>query len=169
MKRANVGDLYAAHVPNGIKLYQWAYRIPKLGDFIRVFDGLYPELPPNPEEVVQGPHSYIIGYNAGRAYRLGLAERIGNYPVPEEYPYPDHDISFHSCPDGIVRSIEITRPEDRFFESFKVGRMCDLPPEFRSSKLMCRRVSPAWMLYLFDIDFSLEDLNRFFPGKTGED
>ena len=40
MRRAKLGDVYCIKVPNGYKIYQWAYSSKKRGDYIRVFDGL---------------------------------------------------------------------------------------------------------------------------------
>ena len=45
MRRAKLGDVFAVKVPNGYKIVQWAYRIEKFGNYIRVFDGLYDTLP----------------------------------------------------------------------------------------------------------------------------
>ncbi|MBR6646576.1 MAG: hypothetical protein IKL09_03575 [Clostridia bacterium] len=70
MKRAKVGDVYYVKVPNGYKIYQWAYSIPKQGDYIRVFEGLYADVPNEIEEIVQGPHSYIIPSYTKKCIRL---------------------------------------------------------------------------------------------------
>ena len=95
MKRARLGDVYYIKVPNGNKLYQWAYSIPRKGDFIRVFDGLYSSIPDNLLDIVAGSHSYIISFDTKRAYRVGLAQLLGNFPVPEEYPFPDFKLALH--------------------------------------------------------------------------
>lgn len=62
MRRSKLGDVYATKLPNGYKIYQRAYDIPRRGDFVRVFDGLYESIPANVEEIVRGPHSYIVDF-----------------------------------------------------------------------------------------------------------
>ena len=78
MKRTKIGDVYAIKLMNGYKLYQWAYTIPRKGKFMRVFDGLFDNIPNNIEDLVNNPHSYIIEFDAPRAYRVGLAQLAGN-------------------------------------------------------------------------------------------
>ena len=171
MKRAKVGDVYAVKVPNGYKLYQWAYSIPKKGDYIRVFPGLYEEIPENVAEIAAGPHQYIISFYSSRAYRIGLAQRIDNFPVPDEYPFPDYMFRFSQDMKGRIFRITLTGTKGTLgdWASFDVSHMKDLPPQYRDIKLVNSSVTPNWLLYLFDIDFDLSDLTRFYPGLPGED
>lgn len=171
MRRAKIGDVYYAKVPNGYKIFQWAYRIPKRGDYIRVFDGLYDDIPANIAEIIEGPHSYIIGFYASRAYRIGLTKLLGNYPVPEKYPFPDYRIKFWINQKGEVFSIWLT-PNNRTVNgslntlSFPVSAMNELPPEFRDEKLLNSVVSPDILLYLFDCNFSFSMPQLLSPRHT---
>ena len=94
MRRAKLGDVYYIKLPNGYKIYQWAYDHHHKGTYVRVFDGLYPTIPVNIEEIVSGPHSYVLTFDTKRSYSLGLSILIGNYPVPEEYPIPEKSVDF---------------------------------------------------------------------------
>lgn len=173
MKRARMGDVYSVKVPNGNKIYQWAYSIPKKGDYIRVFDGLYECIPTNLSEIVAGPHSYIISFDTKKAYRIGLAQMLGNFPVPIEYPFPELEFALH--PGGtkkigaiVVRPTIDTGTAVNTGQWFRVSRIQDLPPQFHNITLLNSRLSPSWLLYLFDIGFTLYDLDCFFPGGAGE-
>ena len=42
MRRAKLGDVYCVKLPNGYKLYQWAYSIPQKGDYMFWETGLLP-------------------------------------------------------------------------------------------------------------------------------
>lgn len=173
MKRAKIGDVYAIKVPNGYKIYQWAYSIPRKGDYIRVFDGLHESIPNNLSEIVVGPHSYIISFDTKRAYRIGLAQMLDNFPVPDEYPFPDYMLALH--PGGSKRigaiAVDSTSNTGTLLNAgqwFRVSRIQDLPPQFQNITLLNSRLSPSWLLYLFDIGFTLYDLDCFFPGGPGE-
>ena len=168
MQRAKLGDVYYIKLPNGYKLYQWAYRIPKWGDYIRVFEGLYDAIPDDVSAIVAGPHSYVIGFFASRAYRIGLAQLIGNYPVPEEYPFPDFRLKFWMNQNQEIISIWITPNGNHPIVGsnimhFPVSSMCELPEEYRNLKLLSSVVTPDWLLYLFDYNFNLSDLRRYYP------
>lgn len=167
MRRAKLGDVYSVKVPNGYKLIQWAYHIPKFGSFIRVFDGLYQTTPEDIATIVAGPHSYIADLLVGRAYRIGLLNWLGNYPVPEKYPAPEHQIRFCRDQNNHIYSIRITKtpiadglPRQI---SFPVSSIDELPEQYRSVKLLSSNVSPDWLLYLFDNDFSLHNPDIFSP------
>lgn len=167
MKRARVGDVYYVKVPNGYKLYQWAYKIPRKGDYIRVFDGLFDTVPENIEEIIAGPESYIISFYSGRAYRIGLAHLIGNYPVPR--PFPEKMIGFYQNMEGEIFAIDVQNAmQAQDFQSFNVSSMAQLPKEYQDLTLLNSCVTPNWLLYLFDINFNLNDLIRFFPTIHGK-
>lgn len=169
MRRAKLGDVYVIHVPNGYKIFQWAYQIPQLGKYIRVFDGLYDSVPNNVTEIVLGEHSYIIGFDVSKVYRIGLAQFVDNIPVPDMYPFPLYRLSFwkHELDDGFRIWIRPTRtnPAENVnaIYSFDVNSMKELPHEYQCIKLLDSMLSPAWLLYLFDYDFTLSNLNRFWP------
>lgn len=159
MKRAKLGDLYCMKVPNGYKLYQWAYHIPKDGNYIRVFPHLYNEIPNNLEEIVDSEHSYIVGFAAGKAYRKKLASLLGNFPVPEKYPFPEYMLGFNFVGTKI-----------RVLTSIGVRSLCDyvddideLPAEYRDVKLLNSSFTPDWLMYLFDVDFDLSDWRKMWP------
>ncbi len=171
MKRARVGDVYYAEVPNGYKIIQWAYSIPRRGDYIRVFDGLYSSIPGNIEEIVHSPHSYIISFYASRAYRIGLFHLLGNYDVPEEYPFPKYQIRFRmDSQNQHVEGIHVMNSDGsrNTWEWHYVGRIEDLPKEYRGTTLLNSCVTPNWLLFLFDNGFDLQHPEKFSVGSNPE-
>ena len=170
MKRAKIGDVYTMKVPNGYKIFQWAYSVPKKGDYIRVFDRLYDHIPEDIFKIVTGPHNYIIAFDIKRAYRIGLAQMLGNYPVPSQYPFPNYKLAFH--PDGSngigYIAVDPTSPQLPRGQWFRASRTSELPVEYRDVTLINSYLSPEWLLYLFDIDFTLEKLDYFFPRNVGD-
>ena len=173
MRRAKIGDVYYMKVANGYKIYQWAYRIPKRGDYIRVFDGLYKEVPNKEyiEKLVKTEHSYIINFNAGRAYRTELAYLIDNYPVPEEYPWPKYMAHVGTYGNGI-NYYRINGIEDwRDGGLFEVKSMDELPAKYRNLKLLNSYVPASWIMYLFEIEFDMTKPELYYPGlvKNGEE
>lgn len=170
MKRAKIGDVFTVKVPNGFKILQWAYTIPKKGTYIRVFDGLYDTIPQNIANIVAGKHSFIISFNVSKAYRVGLFKRIDNYPVPDEYPFPDFMISFYNGGTSKIWKMDVMRTNNTLndWQVFKVSRMEDLPSQFRTITLLNHCVTPNWLLYLFDINFNLSKPEMFFPALPGE-
>ncbi len=171
MRRAKLGDVYWVKVPNGYKIYQWAYSIPKKGDYIRVFEGLYATIPVEIEEIVQGPHSYIIPCFTKKMYQIGISQLIGNYKVPEEYPFPKNMLWFWqdektNKPFAIeVMDVFSTR---EYCETFEVDRMSKLPLKHQGEKLINARVGVPYILYLFDVNFNLSKLEFFSPKGVPE-
>ena len=168
MRRSKIGDVYSVKLPNGYKLLQRAYVVPRVGDFVRVFKGLYKEIPENIQDIVSGPHEYLISFHSSRAYRIGLFELVCNCQVPVEYPFPEYMFHFYSDGCGGISMINVTKNDYTDFRSFRVSRMEDLPEEFRNLTLLSPLVSPDWLLYLFDTDWSPVNLPGFFPGRAGE-
>lgn len=167
MRRRKIGDLYCAKVPGGYKLFQFAYRIPKDGSYFRVFGGLYEKIPEDLTSIVEGPHSYIISIGTG-FFKSRMVSFLSNFPVPEKYPYPKFRLKFWMNQWGEIFCIWLT-PNDKSATgslnklSFDVTAMKDLPEEYREIKLLSSYVTPIWLVYLFDCDFDLNDLNRFWP------
>ena len=168
MRRAKLGDVYCVKVPNGYKLYQWAYSIPKKGEYIRVFPGLHSTIPDNVEQIVLSAHSYIISFNASRAYRIGLAQFVENIPVPDQYPFPKYQIRFGLDQETKrVDCIHVMNSDGTrdVWQWYYVGAMQDLPEEYRNVTLLNSCVTPNWLLYLFDTGFDLVNPERFFLGS----
>lgn len=170
MRRAKLGDVYAMHLPNGFKLFQWAYRVPKQGTYIRVFDGLYKTIPANIEQIVQGEHTYIIGFHISRAYRIGLVEFVENLPVPEKYQHPMHTIEFWTYEltehFGVwIRPSCFDTSENRhkIYSFDDLNSITDLPEEFRNVKWMDCFISPDLLMFLFDYDFTFDNPRRHCP------
>ena len=168
MRRAKLGDVYYMKVTSGYKIYQWAYRIPKRGDYIRVFDGLYKEVPDKEyiEKLIKTEHSYIIGFNAGRAYRTELAYLIDSFPIPEEYPFPEYMVRIFSYGNGIHK-FDVSGTEN-FWDggSFEAKSINDLPEKFRNIKLLNSYPTASWIMYLFEIGFNLNNPELFWPGSV---
>ena len=170
MRRAQIGDVYSIKLPNGYKIYQWAYDIPRYGYYNRVFSGLFDEIPDNIAEIVSNEHSYIIEFNSKRAYKLGLAQFLGNYPVPEEYPFPKYKFSIGIASDGEVLHISVMHTDGTSFggrQTFKAKTMLDLPEEYQCLTLLNSFVPICWILYLFDIDWSPKKLSLYDPDPSG--
>lgn len=167
MRRPKIGDLYSVKVPNGYKLIQWAYQIDKYGRFIRVFEGLHEHIPENLADIAAGPHSYVTALHVGKACRHGLLDWLGNYPVPEKYPVPEYQIDFCRDQYDNIYCIKISKTPvscglPRFF-TFPVCTIHALPDQYKDVKLLSPRISPDWLLYLFDNDFSLDNPDVFEP------
>lgn len=164
MRKAKLGDVYYIKVPNGYKLYQWAYSIPKRGDYIRVFDGLYASIPDNLKEIVLSQHSYIIAFYASRAYRNGFAHFLGSFPVPENYPFPKYQIRFSIDQNRKVDQIHVMNSDGKrdVWQWFDVRSVDKLPEAYRNTTLLNSCVTPNWLLYLFDNGFDLKHPERFF-------
>lgn len=162
MRRSKLGDVYATKLPNGYKIFQRAYDIPRRGDFVRVFDGLYESIPANVEEIVRGPHSYIVYFFSSRAYRVGLAQFIGNYPIPKEYPFPEYMIRFFPATADGIFSVNVTRTDLTEQQVFYVRHLCELPEKFRNIKLLDIGPTPVVLFYLFDNNCTLADLPHFY-------
>lgn len=166
MRRIKIGDVFFIKLTNGYKLFQWAYDIPKKGQFLRVFPGLFDFVPDNIEDLVDEEHSYIIAARIRRLYRIGLAQFLVNYPVPEKYPFPQY--SMEACVDQTGKIYRIlflkTNPNGPAAQfGFDASCMEELPPEYQGIKLLNGYLSPALLFYLFDYDFNLDDLTRFWP------
>lgn len=159
MKRAKLGDLYCMKVPNGYKLYQWAYRIPQIGDYIRVFPHLYDEIPDELERIIESEHSYITGFAAGKAYRKKLSKLLGNFPVPEKFHFPEYKLASNFSGEKI-------RIEDSM-TSMPLCEYCnninELPNRYRDVTMISGFLPPAWLMYLFDTDFDLTDWSKYWP------
>lgn len=170
MRRAKIGDVYYIKVPNGYKIFQWAYRVPKIADYIRVFEGLYEDIPTNISEIVEAPHSYIISFHITRAYRIGLAKLLGTYVVPDSYPFPEFQVSFFTDDEGNVFLMDIMRTNGTMddWTYFYASHMEELPEPYRSITVLNHHVTPNWLLYLFDSNFNLSEPKNFFPGIPGE-
>jgi hypothetical protein len=163
MRHAKIGDVFYVKVPNGYKLYQWAYTV-RIGDLIRVFGGLYDTIPENIEEIVNRPHDYVIATEPKFLYRLKLAHLIGNFKVPEEYPEPEFDIGWAIASTGEVFRIYVRQTKSPWSEQrFEVSRMDELPIEYQNEKMARDIVSFDWLLYLFDTDWNLNRLEKFYP------
>lgn len=168
MRRIKVGDVFLFKIPNGYKLTQWAYDIPRRGQFLRVFPGLFDSIPNNIENLVREEHSYIIAARIRQLYKIGLAEFLGNYPVPEQYPFPPYNLAVDTDHTGKVYRIFFIRttpggPPSESRYSFLASSIEDLPPEFRGIKLLNGYLSPDLLLYLFDCNFDLDHLERYEP------
>lgn len=167
MRRAMLGDVYVMKLPNGYKIFQWAYLIPRKGEFIRVFDGLYDAIPEDIERIVGGAHSYIIAFYASRAYRIGLASFIANLPVPEKYPFPHYSIEFFLDSGNRLYFVSVrdlrNPPVGPSTLLFDVTSMKELPLEYREIKLVAGFLSPDLVMCLFDYNFDMDHPERFFP------
>ena len=169
MRQSKIGDVYSIKLPNGYKLFQRAYDIPRQGRFIRVFDGLYETIPDNIAEIIAGPHSYIIDFYASRAYRIGLVHFVENHPVPEEYPFPEYQFTFWPLGNSGKYGVKVVRTDLRELHVFSVSGLDELPEPFHGLTLVGEGLSPEWVLYLFDVNWSPSDLSNYTPGCSDRD
>lgn len=158
MKRSKLGDLFSIKVSNGYKLFQRAYDVPRKGQFIRVFDGLYSVIPDDVTGIVSGPHSYILNFDAIGAYRCGLAQLVGNYPVPSVYPFPEYMFKFSKNADGKSLRISIVTTDLTDLHVFNIVQLSDLPDEFQNLTLLWPVFSVAKVLYMFDSNWNPKQL-----------
>ena len=167
MRRRKIGDLFCAKVPGGYKLFQFSYRLPRHGDYYRVFGGLYETVPEDLSGIIESPHSYIISIGSG-FFKSSMVSFLSNFPVPEKYPYPQFSIRFWINQKDEIFCIWL-QPTNKSATgsldvlSFDVAAMKDLPAEYQELKLLNSYVTPPWLLYLFDCDFDLNDPKRFWP------
>lgn len=170
MRNPKIGDVYYTKVPNGYKLFQLVWRIPRYGQYIRVFDGLYDSVPCNVAEIVAGPHAYIIPFFVSRAYRIGLAVYVENAPIPQTLVFPQYAMDFWFDSKGCLFSFWFHATEvmiklggNNELISIDAASREDLPPEFRSIDLLSPYISPSYLLYLFDNGFNLNNIERWLP------
>ncbi len=169
MRRAKVGDIYCAKLFNGYKLFQFAYRIPKRGDYIRVFPGMYESVPDDIAPIVNGSHSYIISMGPWNILRSSVFRHLGTLPVPKEYPFPKFMMKFwKDQKDNIfcfwfTPMLGVYEFEDRSIRSFNASSLDEVPAEYRETKLLNGYVTPEWFLYLLDYNFDLNDVKRYWP------
>ena len=171
MRRIKIGDVFCTKVPSGYKIYQWAYRVDRKGDYIRVFDGLYDSIPSSLEEIVNGPHSYILAFRITMAYRKGLSVFLGNFPVPPEYPFPEYQLGFFfSSADQQLLSIHVMNSDQRqhMNKIYKAGKITDLPEKFQKITLINSFRDFSLILYMFDVGFDLQHIERFYVGGGPE-
>lgn len=161
MKRSKLGDVFAIKLPNGYKLFQRAYDIPRAGRFIRVFDGLFPDIPNNVAEIVAGPHSYILHFDTMKAYRCGLAQLVGNYQVPGAYPFPEYMFKFSKNADGKTLRIAVVTTDVTDLHVFNVKNWAEIPEEFQDLSLLWPVFSVAKVLYMFDTNWSPSQIFDF--------
>ena len=166
MRRIQLGDVFYTKVPRGYKLYQYAYKPSKYGTYIRVFPGLYDTIPENIAEIVKAPHSYISYFVISRAYRIGLAVYLGNYPVPEEYPLPNYEICFQVNNHtkkvdaiNVMKSSNAAPDCERFDQTFYVERFDQLPKAYQTT-LLNGGSNPCVLMHMFNVDFDLEHPER---------
>ncbi|MBR6646575.1 MAG: hypothetical protein IKL09_03570 [Clostridia bacterium] len=91
---------------------------------------------------------------------------IGNYKIPEEYPFPENMLWFwRDAKTKKTTAIEVMNVFSTFdyCETFDVSRMSDLPPKHQGEKLINAHVGVPYLLYLFDVDFDLSKLDIFSP------
>ena len=167
MRRTKLGDVYAVKVPNGYKIVQWAYQDAFKGSYIRVFPGLYPAVPDNIEAIVNSEPAFIIAFDVKRACRTGLFEFIANIPFTDTLPR--YSAAFWRDKSGRIYQIRIVSSDPLLRESyyFDATDFGDIPEKYHTS-LINLIISPAWLLYLFDTDFSMSEPERFFPGSPGD-
>ena len=166
MRRAKIGDVYAVPLRNGYKIIQWAYSVPRRGKAIRVFPGIYKEIPKNIPKIVSGKHSYIIDFHVSRAYRIGIITFLENLPIPEKYPCPTMEMMPWINGYGKLYTIvyrDITRgyPNETIVETRNVR---NVPKEFRDCCYLSGECTPSWLFYYFEFGYDLDHLHLEFPG-----
>lgn len=159
MKRSKLGDLYCMKVPHGYKLYQWAYTVPQFCDYIRVFPEVYDEIPADLDSIVNSAHSYIIGTDVRWAYRKKISTLLGNFAVPDQYPFPKYSLVGGAGHYKCVRD----NSTGKWITDF-VGDLNELPEEYRDIDMIASFVTTPWLMFLFDTDFDLtKKWSSFLP------
>ncbi|MBQ3258166.1 MAG: hypothetical protein IJA67_12265 [Oscillospiraceae bacterium] len=169
-KRPKLGDVLYTKVPNGYKIYQWVFKDTRWGNLVFVFSGLYNGVPNNVQEIVSAQEGYLMSMPVGKACRIGFSTIIDNYEIPPNCVFPEFYIDWISYYEGGICFLDVTISE---FETLrqvgyypKVKCMNDLPEVHRNTKLISGIYSPDWILYLFDIDFNLNKMERRNLGEN---
>lgn len=169
MKRTKIGDVYAFKTMRGYRIMQWAYRIEKIGDFVRVFPNFYQEIPVDIESIVFSDCSYIIPFYISRLYRKGLLELLYSAPIDSIPPFPEYFINYRNY--GKEGSFVISEFKNlsnfEVFEGYPDGR--GLPEKYKDVNLINGFVDPTWFIYLLTSDFDMQHWDLFFPGKEVHD
>ena len=165
MRRAKIGDVYAVPLRNGYKIIQWAYLVPKRGHYIRVFPEIYQSIPNDIQDIVKGPHSYILGFYVPRAYRIGLIQFIDNVPVPEEYPLPEIMLRPLVDDDGKLYGIQYTNFSNFYdLKTVYTRKASRVPRKYRGYNFINSYPPPAWLFYFFEYGYDMDHLYLEFPG-----
>jgi len=161
MKKANLGDVYAFPTERGYRIMQWAYRIERYGDYIKVFPGFYSEKPENLEVIAKGDCAYIINVNAPKIYRKGIFELWGNFPVSD--PFPTYDLFFNKCGKAILFEVceFIGHRTIATFIGDSAGTA--IPEKYKNLRLLNCMPHPFTFLYLLESNFDLNHYDRFWP------
>ena len=92
MKRSNVGKVYAIHTSKGEGIVQVCADKSELRPGInvtqiRVFSQLYPQIPENIEEILQGKEAFRVfcSVQSMTSPRYNMATYLGRYDLPEDF------------------------------------------------------------------------------------
>ena len=162
MKKALLGDVYAFKTDRGYRILHWAYHIEKMGKYVRIMPGFYPQKPENLKTIVDSECLYIMSFDAPKAYRKGLFENWGNQAVSSLYPFPTHDINYFQYSDrGEFEICEFFCHQhfERYIgDSFGHG----IPEKYKDVKLINAIVDPISFLALISSDFDLYHWHLFY-------
>ena len=92
MKRSNIGKVYAVHTSKGEGIVQVCADKEELRPGInvtqiRVFSQLYPQIPENIDEILQGEEAFRIfcSVQSMTSPRYNMATYLGRYDLPEDF------------------------------------------------------------------------------------
>ena len=92
MKRSNIGKVYAVHTSKGEGIVQVCADKDELENGInvtqiRVFSQLYPQIPENIDEILQGEEAFRIfcSVQSMTSPRYNMATYLGRYDLPEDF------------------------------------------------------------------------------------
>ena len=165
MRRSKIGDVYAFRAERGYRLFQYAYKVDRIGKFYRVFPNFYSEIPENFREIVLGEYSYLIWHNVATGFRSGLFQFLGNVADRGYEPFPKYEITYVSygkTGDFIVSEFSRSQTSETF-ESAPDGS--GLPQKYRNVKLINSLVPTLDFIYLLSSGFDLSHWELFSPGK----
>jgi hypothetical protein len=164
MKRIKMGDVFTVHTDMGYKMFQYYCETKILGQHIRVFPGFHESKPDNFVEAVNCEHEYVIAFNVKRAYRFGFCELLGNASIPIHAIEPEYVVDYSNSESAGKWRIDslYTNEFDRIIGPPDVS--C-LPEKYKMRNFTLGAIGPGWLMYLFESNFDLHHMDRFWPGS----
>ena len=162
MKRAKLGDVYAFKTDRGYRTIHWAYKVEKIGKYVRVFSDFYQEKPNSLKDIIDGECDYIIGFNISLLYQKGLLELWDNIPVSDNYPLPTYSIFYHGDSYGFY-NINLFCNNDSVETIYGDCTGSVLPEKYRDLNFLDAFPSPIWFIYLLHSDFDTKHWNLYWP------
>lgn len=160
MRRAKLGDVYAFPTERGYRIIQWVYHIEKLGRYMKVLPGFYPEKPEDLSVLLKGDCSYIVTYHISHLVKKGILEFWGNYEDCITEPFPKYMIGiFKYANNQILYRVanSMRAQDDESYIGDSSGQV--IPEKYKDVRLLNLMPSTIVFLYLLSSDFDLKHVD----------